>query len=350
LRDERGGGTEARAAEIVCAVKELPSPAISTILAQLVDKSMVEVLLTETPRYRLLEPIREYCLERLNADGNYEETVRRRGAWLADCGDAVHESMNSGDTDLLVASTAEFDNVRAALGRLIGLKNHDASVTAARIAGGLRFLWFLSGQYAEAQQWCDDIARHFDIDREPEVYGRVLRLKVQTARGTTEAAACEDAARFFRRISDHESLANAYAHLLFVLCRRDEIQNASIIAEARAFFAVNTALSPDLTSRFSAASGYAEALCGNFQRARADLAQASLVLSSTKSRWHRDFRWCCAEVETLAENYDEAIGLGEKALKHQSTLSEKNSTGGAFGNRYIPAPRERYRRSRAVSP
>ena len=64
------------AAEGVCAGEDLSPARVSTLLANLVDKSMVQLVDEHLPRYRLLETLREFGRDRI---GRHErETVRDR--------------------------------------------------------------------------------------------------------------------------------------------------------------------------------------------------------------------------------------------------------------------------------
>jgi predicted ATPase/transcriptional regulator with XRE-family HTH domain len=328
------GGFTLNAAEIVCAQEDIRADDISTLLARLVDKSMAQISRGETPRYRLLEPVRLYGLQRLAAEDRYEEAVRRHATWLAVLGDACDTELQTAGGPASGAQTvreavADFDNVRAALGRLTSTSSHADSALAARIAGGLRGLWIFSGHFAEAQRWCERIAAYLDADSEPELYGRLLKLNVQTSYHGTELTAVQEALRFFRRTDDRYGIANSYLHLLFVLCRWDEADRiAPVFEEARVFFRSNASLSPDLHSRFFCVSGHFEALRGNFERAREEIARGSGLLPEKKSRWFVNCLLKAGEVEALAGNYDRAIVLTDEALSHESTAFETIRVGG----------------------
>src|SRR6185295_3796880 len=70
------GGFSLEAAEAVCAGGDVEPGEVLDLLANLVEKSLV-VHEPESERYRLLETIREYALERLRAAGE-EHEVRER--------------------------------------------------------------------------------------------------------------------------------------------------------------------------------------------------------------------------------------------------------------------------------
>lgn len=81
------GSFELAAAEAVCAL-ETPAEDIVGLLARLVEKSLI-VLETGSagpPRYRMLETIRQYAAERLQA-GEYRELSRRSVDYFSDLAD-----------------------------------------------------------------------------------------------------------------------------------------------------------------------------------------------------------------------------------------------------------------------
>ena len=59
------GGFDLDAVEDVCALEDLEAREIPGLLADLVDKSMVQLVDADVPRYRLLETLREFGLDQL---------------------------------------------------------------------------------------------------------------------------------------------------------------------------------------------------------------------------------------------------------------------------------------------
>ncbi|MCT9933441.1 tetratricopeptide repeat protein [Planotetraspora sp. A-T 1434] len=102
------GGATAEAAERVCAV-----PGAEDVLDSLADKSLVEV---GNGRFRMLETIRAYCAEQLDAAGE-SDAVRRAHAehFLALAEDAGPRLRRSEQIQWLEILAAEHENLQAAL-------------------------------------------------------------------------------------------------------------------------------------------------------------------------------------------------------------------------------------------
>ncbi len=110
-------------------------------LARLVDRSLV--VLDETgpgPRYRLLESVAAFCLERL-ADA--DEVRARHAAYYTDLAEHADPQLRGvGQQQWLGRLDAETANLRAALAHGGGL----------RLANALTWYWFLRGRLTEARQ------------------------------------------------------------------------------------------------------------------------------------------------------------------------------------------------------
>jgi predicted ATPase len=113
-------------------------------LASLVDKSLL--LAAERAgemRYRLLETIRQYGAERLQAAGETEARQRRHAAFFRDlvCG-AVAELNGPGHDAAAARLLREHDNARAALDAVTSQRAFDIALPLAR---GLADYWFMHG-------------------------------------------------------------------------------------------------------------------------------------------------------------------------------------------------------------
>jgi predicted ATPase/DNA-binding SARP family transcriptional activator len=146
-----GGGTLA-AAEHVCADELLPRAAVLPVLSGLVDKSILGV--AESPdgsgtRYRMLETVRAYGLERL-AEAGEEAAVRDAftGYYLDLAETADPGLRTAGQRRWLRELASEQDNLHAALRGTIARQDADA---ALRLVRALSWYWTLRGQPGEPE-------------------------------------------------------------------------------------------------------------------------------------------------------------------------------------------------------
>ena len=146
------GGATLAAAEYVCADELLPRTAVLPALSGLVDKSILGVAEGQdglSPRYRMLETVRAYGLERL-ADADEEAAVR--DAFAAYCLDLAETAdpglRTAGQGRWLRELTTEQDNLHAALRWAIARQQAD---TALRFVRALGWYWMLRGQPGEPE-------------------------------------------------------------------------------------------------------------------------------------------------------------------------------------------------------
>ncbi|MGH3162262.1 MAG: BTAD domain-containing putative transcriptional regulator, partial [Streptosporangiaceae bacterium] len=146
------GGATLAAAEYVCAGELLPSAAVLPALSGLVDKSILGVAEGQdglSPRYRMLETVRTYGLERL-ADADEEAAVRDAfAAYCLDLAETADPGLRmAGQGRWLRELTTEQDNLHAALRWAISRQRAD---TALRLVRALGWYWMLRGQPGEPE-------------------------------------------------------------------------------------------------------------------------------------------------------------------------------------------------------
>lgn len=150
------GGATLESAERVCADDDLLRPGdVVETLASLVDKSLVELVTggqaTDPPRYRMLETVRAFGAERLEAAG---ETAAVRNALVAYCLELVETAepkLRSAEQSIWSRRLAdEYENITAALRWSVDQRQGDPAV---RIVAGLAWYYALRGIHAEADRW-----------------------------------------------------------------------------------------------------------------------------------------------------------------------------------------------------
>ncbi|MBV9169459.1 MAG: helix-turn-helix domain-containing protein, partial [Chloroflexi bacterium] len=159
------GGWTLELAEDVCSGGCLERSNVLETLAQLVDKSVLQVDARESAaRYRLLEPIRQYAAERLELSG--ESTVyrdRHAGVLLNLPEIGAPEPTGSAEMLMLERLQREHDNLRAALRWAL---DH-ADPAALRAAAGLRLLWERGGHFQEGSSWLEQALALRGVDHVP---------------------------------------------------------------------------------------------------------------------------------------------------------------------------------------
>jgi predicted ATPase/DNA-binding SARP family transcriptional activator len=145
------GGCTLDAVEHVCADADIDAADVLDVLARLVDRSLVAVVDDEgTRRYRLLESVAAYCLERLDEAGESAAVLRRHAEHYADVAQqAERELRGPGQREWLHRLDVEAANLRIALDSAADLRAPDL---ALRLVNSLGWYWFLRGRYQEARR------------------------------------------------------------------------------------------------------------------------------------------------------------------------------------------------------
>jgi predicted ATPase/class 3 adenylate cyclase len=144
------GGCTLAAAEAV--VNQEGTRDVFAGIASLVDTSLLrqEAGNEVEPRYRMLETVREFGLERLTQSGEESATRNRHAEYHL----ALIEQRDLEDFDQawLDGLAREHDNLRSALGWSRETEKHD---TLIRLAGALVWFWYYRGHLNEGQRWLD---------------------------------------------------------------------------------------------------------------------------------------------------------------------------------------------------
>jgi len=139
------GSWSLEAAEVVCDGDALD------LLGRLADKSLVQVEERHAEaRYRLLETIRQYALERLRASGHESQTRVRHARFYARLANEAAVGLTRASPGVwLDTLDSDYDNLRAALTWLDEFQPDDALQMAAR----LWWFWFRAGLWHDGRAW-----------------------------------------------------------------------------------------------------------------------------------------------------------------------------------------------------
>ena len=217
------GGFDLTAAEAVCSIDGQRS-SIAGHVVGLVDKSMVVMSDPMRPRYRVLEPLREFGLDRLDERGEVSATEARHLGWFLGraCDgaaglDGPDESTWSDDLDL------EFDNFRAA--HLTAVRHDDAPKALSLVAALSEFA--IRRVRYEITSWAEASAAMASANDQPDLPTAVGLA----AYGLFVKGEMENAVVLARRAKEIESATDAVGcglpervlgNALFYLERTDE--------------------------------------------------------------------------------------------------------------------------------
>ncbi len=167
------GGWTLTMAEAICPGAGIQRDDVLELLSGLVDKSMALVEASDSvARYRLLEPIRQYAMERLEASGE-AATYRSRHATaflsLADTGDV--DPSGADEIAWLRRLDAEHDNLRTALRWTL---DHAPADTALRATAAIFRFWERRSLSSEGREWLEQALARASDDAPPKHHGRVL--------------------------------------------------------------------------------------------------------------------------------------------------------------------------------
>ncbi|QFZ20919.1 AfsR/SARP family transcriptional regulator [Saccharothrix syringae] len=148
------GGVTPASAAAVCAGTGLADDEVRDLLAALVDRSLVQ-LVPDTGRYRVLETIREYGLERLAEQGALAGVRDLAARYFADLVARCDPLLRGpAQLDALHVLGAEYDNVLAALRHLLDGGDADR---ATGLAVDLTWYWHLLGRERDAVHWLGQV-------------------------------------------------------------------------------------------------------------------------------------------------------------------------------------------------
>jgi predicted ATPase/class 3 adenylate cyclase len=182
------------------------------VVASLLDKSLLrqEEGVGDEPRFRMLETVREYGVERLEESSEAADVRTRHAAHFGALAERAAVGLHGPNEMMWTAALeADHDNLRAALDWLSRTEPEAALALAARLG----YFWHSIGQFTEGRQWFD----------------RVLALPQPNRPSPTHFMALDWAGMFAHYQGDHpeahalldEALAEAHAleeefHLAYI--------------------------------------------------------------------------------------------------------------------------------------
>jgi predicted ATPase/DNA-binding CsgD family transcriptional regulator len=159
---------------LAAVVGESDEDAVLDRLIVLAEQSLVVPAGTDEdaePTFRMLETVRQYARELLEAEGEAEAAARSHAAYYLALAERADPELRGRDQRTWrLRLEAEHDNLRAALRWLLDTGQGEP---ALQLAGALGHFWWLRGHFAEGGRWLEEAARAAP-DAHPRIRIRAL--------------------------------------------------------------------------------------------------------------------------------------------------------------------------------
>ncbi len=235
------GGCTLQAIEAVCAAVDTQPPALLVLdgAASLIDKSLLRQTEQEAaePRFVMLETIREYGREALEASGEAEVTHRAHAAYYLALAEAAELAWNSPQQAVwFVWLEKAHDNLRAAMNWLL---ERGEAERAFRL--GTALWWFWYAQEHRHEGW-NELSRALERSEGVAV---PLRARALWAAGSLAGSLghvergevlCQESLALFRGIGDIQGMGDATFHLAHVAFARWDLAAARSLFEESLVF------------------------------------------------------------------------------------------------------------------
>jgi non-specific serine/threonine protein kinase len=226
------GGWTLASAEQVCAGNGINASDVLEQLTSLVDKSLV---VTDeqagTTRYRMLETLRQYAVDRLRESG---EEGQWRGSHLAHfvtLAEEFHEEKDGAkQQSWLTRIASEHDNLRAAL----AWSAESRPIEGLRLANALSAFWHIRGHLAEGRDWLTRLldAARVDRPRREVAQGMYAAAIFAVPQGDLAAGRrlLQDSLAQFRELDDPTGAARALGALAWLSIQQGHYPDAEVLA------------------------------------------------------------------------------------------------------------------------
>ena len=252
----------------LAAAEEVADTDIDT-LQSLVDKSLLRFT---DGRYWLLETVREFAVERLEASGEAEEIRGRHAEHFAALSERAEPKLTGPDQgQWMERLEAEHDNIRTTL----GWATNAQPLVSLRLAGAIWRFWYRRSHLYEGRQWLGQAIRAA-VDAPPSLLAKALNGQgVLELEGGDMAAAKrlqQESLRLSTQVEDRRGTAIASADLALIALIEGDRSAIEQLEGATATFA-------ELGDRWGVAVGRANLgwalfLDGDLERAASKLLAA----------------------------------------------------------------------------
>ncbi len=229
------GGCTMETAEKVCSDAKLPMAGVLDLMAQLIQKSMLNVDESAVERrYCLLETVRQYAREKLDESQETRAITRRLVEFVLAFSEEAENNLRGADqARWLKRLTEEHDNIRTALDYCAD--SDEFIETGLRIASAAAFGWYMQGRYGEGRARLEQLIASAPAGASRGVIAKALSRAGTLARGQRDYRTAEDhltrSLDLWRSAGNQKGLADALNNLALLAIDRGQCVAAKALLE-----------------------------------------------------------------------------------------------------------------------
>jgi len=310
----------------VSADERISEEDVFAVIESLADKSLLQAeIVGEESRYRLLETVREYASEKLEASGEKAALRASHARAYAELAEASYQDRPSlPDAIWLPRAASDFANLRAVL--TWALKERGDELIGQRVAGAMRSIWSRLA-VNEGREWLCEALDSVNGDTPAEVIARLelakAELDLMYADYTAALPAARHALQIFSELRDAGRSAEAQLFAGAASGMLGDSVNGKALLEA----ALDTFRTRRADRQIGSALRYLALVHlreGDIEGARGFFADALQILRVTPGgeRAARHLAAALAELEFQSGNILHAIDLAGEALAKDRALKD----------------------------
>ncbi|MGH7601259.1 MAG: ATP-binding protein, partial [bacterium] len=229
------GGCSLEAVEAVCGVKHDVAGATFDGIAALVDKSLLRQDRTadREPRFMMLETIREYALERLQASDDWDAIRRAHANFFLALTEKAEPQLTGPQQEVWCDRLArEHDNFRAVFNwvQATGEVNH-----GLRLGGALWRFWLWRGHVREGYERLNALlalpnAAQYTKERAKALNGAGTIANILCDYRAARAL-LQESLEIWRALGDKRGMAIVLNNLAWIACHRGELASAQALSQ-----------------------------------------------------------------------------------------------------------------------
>ncbi len=236
------GGWTLEAAETVASSNDLRESVLD-LLSSLMDHSLVQRVddVDGEPRFAILETVREYAAEQLDASAEAASLRQRHFDHFLALAERAESQLTSAQRKpWLMRLLADYNNLRAALS-WAAVESID-SAAAVRLAGALPWMWYFAGRFGEGRGWIQLVLGLPGANRRDAALAKLLsgaaRLAIYSGAINDAVETSRESVALWRDLGDRRGLAFALVHQAIPLMISHQRQASyALMRESRDCFA-----------------------------------------------------------------------------------------------------------------